>query len=126
MENMELLTRAKNYMQALANGIDPFTGEEITDDSVINNIRMSRCFFYVTDVPEKVIANGGEVTAARSSSKQSYTQLSPEMIANFPYSDSPKGISNIVKALRDPVGENGKPLSAVQITTWLTREGYLA
>ncbi|MBQ6864191.1 MAG: hypothetical protein IJO14_08135 [Clostridia bacterium] len=125
MENIELMKRAKTYIQALANGTDPFTGEEISDDSVINNVRMSRCFFYVADILEKVIANGGEVSKTYTAKPAAYTPLTDEIINTFSYSDDPMGINNIVKTLREMLGENRKPLSAVQITAWLVNEGYL-
>ena len=61
MNELETMQRAKMYIDNLANGVDPLTGEVISDDSVINNVRISRCLFYVSGVLEKVIANGGEV-----------------------------------------------------------------
>ena len=59
MEEMEMLARAKMYMDKLANGINPITDEEVAEDDAVNNVRLSRCFFYVADVLQKVIENGG-------------------------------------------------------------------
>ena len=47
---LEMLERAKAYMEKLANGIDPISDTEVRDDECINNVRLSRCFFYVADV----------------------------------------------------------------------------
>ena len=55
MTELETMQRAKMYMDKLAQGIDPIT------DSVLNHVRLVRCFFYVSDVLGKVIANGGTV-----------------------------------------------------------------
>ncbi|MGN1443606.1 MAG: hypothetical protein ACI4XE_07140, partial [Acutalibacteraceae bacterium] len=60
MNDLETMKRAKSYIDMLANGIDPLTGETIRDDSVINNVRISRCLFYVSDVLNRAIDNGGE------------------------------------------------------------------
>ncbi len=125
MPEIDIMRRAQEYILPLARGFDPLTGEEITDDSVINNVRMSRCFFYVADVLEKVIENGGEVNRPVRKESAKYTLLTQEIIQAFPYSDTPMGINNLIKALREMLGENEKPLAAVQITAWLVSEGYL-
>ena len=61
MTELETMQHAKNYTDKLANGIDPLTEEVIKDDSVINNVRISRCLFYVSNVLQDVINNGGVV-----------------------------------------------------------------
>ena len=61
MTELETMQHAKNYIDALANGIDPLTGEIIKDDSVINNVRISRWLFYVSDVLRQVLDNDGVV-----------------------------------------------------------------
>ncbi len=42
---LDKLQRAKEYLGSLAQGLDPFTGEELAKDTVLNNVRLSRCFF---------------------------------------------------------------------------------
>lgn len=59
MTELETLERAKIYMEKLANGINPIDGSVIPDEDVVNNVRLSRCFFYVSDVLRQVIENGG-------------------------------------------------------------------
>ena len=59
MTELETLERAKMYMEKLANGINPIDGSMIPDEDVVNNVRLSRCFFYVADVLRQVIDNGG-------------------------------------------------------------------
>lgn len=61
MTELETMQRAKMYMDKLAQGINPISGEEIENDSVLNNVRMARCFFYVSGILDKVIANGGKI-----------------------------------------------------------------
>ena len=55
------MQRAKMYMDKLAQGVDPITNQTIPEDSVLNNVRLARCFFYVSGVLEQVINNGGTV-----------------------------------------------------------------
>ena len=59
MTELETLERAKMYLEKLANGINPVDGIPVPDEDVINNVRLSRCFFYVADVLRQVIENGG-------------------------------------------------------------------
>ena len=61
MTELETMQRAKMYLDKLAQGIDPITNQEVPEDSILNNVRLARCFFYVSDVLEQVIANGGVI-----------------------------------------------------------------
>ena len=61
MTELEILKRAKLYIDKMANGKNPITDEEAGENDVINNVRVARCLFYVSGVLDKVIASGGEV-----------------------------------------------------------------
>ena len=50
MEDFDVLCRAKMYIDKLANGINPLDNQPLKEDDVVNNVRLSRCFFYVADV----------------------------------------------------------------------------
>lgn len=63
MTELEIMQRAKMYMEKLAQGIDPISDQEIPEDSVLNNVRLARCFFYVSGVLDQVIAGGGRVVS---------------------------------------------------------------
>ena len=63
---LDTMKHAKEYIDKLANGIDPFTDKPVPDDDIINNVKLSRCFFYISGVLAKVIENGGEVKFAYS------------------------------------------------------------
>ena len=63
MTELETMQRAKMYLDKLAQGIDPISGQEIPNDSVLNNVRLARCFFYVSGILDQVIANGGRRAA---------------------------------------------------------------
>lgn len=65
MTELETMQRAKMYLDKLAQGIEPISGQEIPNDSVLNNVRLARCFFYVSGILDQVIANGGRVISER-------------------------------------------------------------
>ena len=47
MTDLDIMQRAKVYMEKLVQGIDPISDQEIPEDSVLNNVRLARCFFYI-------------------------------------------------------------------------------
>lgn len=63
---LDTMKHAKEYIDKLANGIDPFTGKPVPDDDIVNNVKLSRCFFYISGILEKVIKNGGEVSPVKT------------------------------------------------------------
>lgn len=45
MTELDIMRHAKDYIDKLAQGIDPISGQEAPKDSVINQARVVRCFF---------------------------------------------------------------------------------
>ena len=50
MTELEKVAYAKTFIDKLANGINPIDDQPVAENDVINNVRLSRCFFYVSDV----------------------------------------------------------------------------
>lgn len=124
MTELETLERAKMYMEKLANGINPIDGSRIPDEDVVNNVRLSRCFFYVADVLRQVIDNGG-VTPQKKPKKEAFA-LTAEQRAAFEFSTTPIPISELSKrinALTD--NENMATLGYTVIRDWLMSLGML-
>ena len=40
MTDLEIMQHAKGYLDKLAQGIDPLTGQEVPENDVINNVRI--------------------------------------------------------------------------------------
>ena len=59
MTELEKIEYAKSFIDKLANGINPLDDSPIPDNDIANNVRLSRCFFYVSDILRQVIENGG-------------------------------------------------------------------
>ncbi len=128
MTELEKMQRAKMYIDKLANGVDPLTDAEIAGDSTLNNVRISRCLFYVSDVLGKVIDNGGEVGRKRSAPKPKLLpfEITAEQAATIEISEQPVGVAIIAKRINEVIDENVKKASAVHISNWLVEQGYLA
>ena len=124
MTELETMKRAKIYIDKLANGIDPLTDEAIRDDSVINNVRISRCLFYVSGVLDKAIENGGEFGKKYVLAQLPFT-ISEHQLDKIYISEEPVGISVFVKRIAEVLDENVKNIPATHITAWLCRNGYL-
>jgi len=126
----EILARAKEYIDKLANGLDPLTNEELPEDTVLNNARLTRCFFYVSGVLQKVIDNGGEVTrVVKSRVDTSHLPpfcLSDEQRARIQLTERPALISSFTRAINGLVPEGTlRPLKSRAITDFLMQDGYL-
>ena len=123
MTELEIMQRAKMYMDKLAQGIDPITGNEVPEDSALSNIRLARCFFYVSGVLQQVIDNGGSVG---SKPKKSNFIVTPQMMARLAPPDRPLRISDftgiLAAATDDP---NTKRPSTTAITDWLLSKGFM-
>lgn len=124
MTELETLARAKMYMEKLANGINPIDGSQIPDDEVINNVRLSRCFFYVADVLRQVIENGG--VSQQKKDKKIPFFLPVEKRSVFAFSTQPIPISEVSKRINDLIeDENMTKLPYRAIRDWLTSIGML-
>ena len=49
MTELETIARAKMYIDKLANGINPLDDTAVAENDVVNNVRISRCLFFVSD-----------------------------------------------------------------------------
>lgn len=124
MTELEMMERARQYMEKLANGIHPLDGSEIPEENVANNVRLSRCFFYVADVLRRVIENGG--ISPQPKLKKRPFDLPVEKREAFAFSAKPITMSELVKRVNELVdGENMVKLTHPMVTQWLVSIGLL-
>lgn len=120
MTELEKLQRAKMYIDKLANGINPLDDLPVGDSDVINNLRISRCLFYISDILRQVIENNGvkrKVKAAKST-----FSIPAGRMEKFKFSNMPISISEITKRLNDLADLNTcKKLKHTDITSWLIK-----
>jgi hypothetical protein len=124
MTDLEIMQRAKTYIEKMANGLNPITGQPIPDDETLNDVRISRCLFYVSDVLRQVIDNGGEVVK-KTAKMQAFT-ISQEQLQRFELSKEPIPISEITRRINVLVDhENMVNLKYKSITEFLMNAGFL-
>lgn len=119
MIDKEKLKSAQKWIEKLANGINPLNDELVKDDDLINNVHISRCLFYVTELLGEINA---ETKVERRSRKAFF--LSTMDAVNIPVS-VPNGIANFARLVNTYIPANMKPLSAVQVIKWLRNEGFM-
>lgn len=124
MTELEIIAHAQTYLEKLAQGINPLTGEEVPDTDVINNVRISRCLFYTSDLLKKIVDNKGKFKVEMPDQKP--FSLNPEQVARFEYSQQSLSITEIVKRFNTLIDSvYMKELKTKQITEWLVSVGML-
>lgn len=53
MTETDKIAHARVYMEKLANGINPLTNQVVPDADLMNNVRISRCFFLCGSIAER-------------------------------------------------------------------------
>ena len=127
MTDIEKIEYAKSFIDKLANGINPLDNSNVPEGDIVNNVRLSRCFFFVSDVLRQVIENGGVVSSKTTAKvkKQSFI-LTQEQREKIVTNDNPMTISEITDYLNSLVDlEATKKISSTTITNWLIEKGFL-
>lgn len=122
MTDLEIMQRAKMYLDRLAQGIDPISGREMPEDTVLNQARLARCFSYVSGILQQVIDNGGTVGPLQ---RNDFT-WTPEMHSRLTPADRPLRIMEFAQRLAAASADpNTKMPRTTLFTDWLLENGYL-
>ncbi len=120
MTELEKIEYAKSFIDKLANGINPLDDSPIPDSDIVNNVRLSRCFFYVSDILRRVIENGGMQPVKATKTRKKEFILTDEERGKIQISEIPLSVSEISKHLNDLINlETTKKISAATINHWL-------
>lgn len=128
---LDTMKHAKEYIDKLANGIDPFTDKPVPDDDIVNNVKLSRCFFYISGILEKVIENGGEVSPIKTvevikSGRRGAVVITDEARAAFKCfinEVTPTAFTDMINKHLDP--DISGRLKKNAIADWLSEVGML-
>lgn len=124
MIELEKIEYAKSFIDKLANGINPLDDTPISETDIVNNVRLSRCFFYVSDILRQVIEKGG-INPPKKPKKQPFN-LNTEQLNSFPISEIPLSISEVVNVFNNMADLDAVvKLKTTDITSWLVEIGLL-
>lgn len=108
MTELDKMKRAEMYIKKMAEGINPLTDEPVGDNDIINNVRISRCLYYVSDILKQVIDNNGVICVKERSGKRSrnvfyITNEQRTLLTPF---ERPAVATEIVRKINDVTEEN--------------------
>ena len=121
--DLKLVAHAKDYIDMLARGFDPLTGREVGENDVVNQVRISRCLFYVSEVLGEVLENG--IPQRGGERPRPVPFAAEELPVDQIVSASPVTVSVLVKAVNAAKPENMRPLKISALTNWLSDRGFL-
>lgn len=127
MTELETVIRAKKYIDNLANGINPLSGEMVDDKDIINNVRISRCLFYVSNILGQVIDNGGQVKKNKSNkvNKEKFN-LTDEQIESLIPHMTELSATKVLVIINEQIDSNYmKKLKLSTLLNWLINKGLL-
>ncbi len=133
MNKAQIVAHTKNYMDMLAQGIDPISKEKIEDDSVVLQPRMLKCFAFVAEIFEEMIKNNGFVALTPENAtryevveKKSAFSLSEEQVHRISVSSKPITPNTFLNNINKVVdGKHMEKLSSKSINAWLLAQGYI-
>ncbi len=125
MTELEKLKRAKLYIDKLAEGINPLDDTRLSDNDIANNVRISRCFFFVSDILRQVIENGIDEPKKKAYGKKPF-YLSEEAKAQLVPQKAPTYVKYITEKINAVANdETMTKLKATSITSFLVEIGML-
>ena len=129
MFDKSAIEQAKEYIKEMANGINPLTGEVVLDNDLINDVKISRCLFFVSEVLDEycdLLEKAMKKVKRSSRIKKSNFYATYEDLADFNYSSGPMYLSDIIKEINQCFQkENMKKITFKALSNWLVINGYL-
>lgn len=126
MNDLDKLRRAQAYMEQLAQGIDPISGVELPEDTVLNQPRLIRCFFYVAGVLRED-GNLMERGQRGPRPKKGPFRMTQEEKDAVPIGPAPETISEFVAAVNEAAGGGvtRTKVPTTAFTGYLVEKGFL-
>lgn len=128
MTELEKIKYTKSFIDKLANGVNPLSGEAIPENDLLNNVRISRCMFYVSGILDNIcnqLNNNISSKRIRNAEKRLFF-LSDEQMQKFNYEEFGCYVGNIIDRLNVLIDQDAmQKIKRKKIVDWLIIEGYL-
>ncbi|HCY49751.1 MAG TPA: hypothetical protein DHU79_05775 [Clostridiales bacterium] len=131
MTEAQKILYAKNYIDKMANGQNPLTDEALPDDDLLNNVKITRCLFFVSSLLQELVdlKSGPQTTEQKHTYNKPKTtfEATKEMIDGFPYDNTHEMyIKQVVDYFNAFAEANGmRKVYTTAVLDWLTKNEYL-
>lgn len=137
VDKLELLKRAKEYMEVLAGGMDPVSGQQLSRTDPMGSERMSRCFAFVAATLAEVIAEreSGKDAPSRTSRPEKEPKkkrpekvdflIQPEQLDSVPVTEAPANMAEMARRLNDAAGLERSDVTSKLLSSGLEALGFL-
>lgn len=126
MTEQDILRHAKGWLDKLAEGVDPLTGDPVPEDDVVRKERIAKCLTYVSGVLENLISRPPEALPAQRQPRLPAFAISGETLAQVPVSETPVTISEFGRTVNAQIDrERVDKLKTASILEFLDRHGFL-
>lgn len=125
MTDNERYYTTKIYLDKLANGMNPVTGEDLPEDTILNDIYLCRAFALAADIIEEVIRNGCRVTPIRDTRDRLPFSITEQQRGKIVMSEAPVAISVISRRVERVLDRDIRPIAPAKMTEWLEAQGLL-
>ena len=128
MIELDKVKCAKEFMDMLADGVDPTSGQVLPNDTILNNVNLSRCFNFTSDILTNVIENNG-FTGRRKSNQYKLAPfaLTDELRNQIEITEAPVMIKHLTGRINSLVDDSVmRQLKVTALTSWLVNNGYLS
>jgi len=127
MTELEKLKSVKDCMDRLAEGVDPTSGEILSADTILNNVDLSRSFFYISDILRQVIENNGVVAKrTRKNRILSPFALPDDFYNKIEITEEPAMITQFTERINGLIDESVmRKLKVTTLTAWLVNNKLL-
>lgn len=125
MSDIMSIQNAKDYIDKLANGINPVTNQEVSESDCVNNIKVSRCLFFISGLLRQMIDNSESEPDGTKRKKMPFS-ISAEQLKGFSISYEPLTLSEIARRINALVDSDSiKNLTYNTLASFLVDFGYL-
>lgn len=135
MDKLQMIQRAKSYMDMLSKSIDPISGELVPEDSALQQERLKKCFSFVSEILDELMATNGVVAMPATEHSQGYVvmkkkagfSIGQQQKSSIKITNAPIIPSAFIKNINSAVNaETMEKLSLVTVNRWLMKQGYLS
>ena len=132
MEKVEMVERAKAYLQLLTTGVNPITGGRLSSTDVACNDRVKACLTFVNQILGEYLVLSDKIAELEEKAEQNEAAdkkdfyITKEQCDRIKLSQKPITLLTLAKNINLAVGDKTmKRLRSVSINNWLIDKGYV-